>query len=684
MEDTRMMKQTHKVLAIVTVVIVVRCGVADLSGQQIGQPLRYPRYPRPTLGIASSSTVDDRVPGSRTPVLPNSEVPTASTPTRLPATSQYAPIDPRHPVETLRLGLQPPQPQEPVLLERAAIDGSGDPTDLASIPADYQPWWQNAALQPMRPSPQLFSVDVRLLIVDALRYSPRVSAISNNAALAQTTVVEACADFDTHAFMESKFVRTSVPTGSVLDAGFDVSRLREEDWFYSGGLRRKNEFGGRAEIAQRFGLYNSNSEFFFPKEQGNARLTLSYEQPLLNGAGRAYNNSLIVLANIDTQIAADRTAAELQEHLLSVTEALWELYTQRVTQLQRQRHLDRAEVILERLEKRRGIDALGSQIARARAAVAIRRAELIRAEAGIRNAEARIRSLVGSPGLLADRTAELVPSQVPMANHVPVNLQDALVTALSNRQEIDAATQEIKAAGVRLNMAQNELLPALDLVLEMYVSGLQGDYSVGRSLGSQFNEGEPSYTAGLIFEVPLHRRAAKSRLHRRELERRQLCCQLQAAVETLHAEVEVAVREVETSYRHLQAKYQSMLGAESDAQYLHRRWESLPGDDRAASFLLEDLLDAQDRLAFEESGFALAQVEYTLSFTRLNRATGTLLRHQQIDWPCTEEEEQPTSTESNAAFSTSSRISRKAEASIQDNRSPEHERMRYPGVRTNP
>ena len=65
--------------------------------------------------------------------------------------------------------------------------------------------------------------------------------------------------------------------------------------------------------------------------------------------------------------------------------------------------------------------------------------------------------------------------------------------------------------------------------------------------------------------------------------------------------------------------------------YLRSRWEKLPGDDRAASFLLADLLDAQDRLVLEEIGFASAQVDYTMSFVRLNRATGTLLNYERIE-----------------------------------------------------
>ena len=38
-----------------------------------------------------------------------------------------------------------------------------------------------------------------------------------------------------------------------------------------------------------------------------------------------------------------------------------------------------------------------------------------------------------------------------------------------------------------------------------------------------------------------------------------------------------------------------MIAAQIDVDYLQRRWELLPGEDRAASFLLEDLIDSQDQ-----------------------------------------------------------------------------------------
>ncbi len=129
-------------------------------------------------------------------------------------------------------------------------------------------------------------LDVNSLLIDALRYSARIRAISDNAVIAETAITQTAADFDPTTFMESKFVRTSVPTGSSLDAGFNVARLREEDWFTRGGIRRKTTAGGNVELSQRIGLKDSNSNFFLPDNQGTSRLSLSYSHPFMRGAGK--------------------------------------------------------------------------------------------------------------------------------------------------------------------------------------------------------------------------------------------------------------------------------------------------------------------------------------------------------------------------------------------------------------
>ncbi len=499
------------------------------------------------------------------------------------------------------------------------------------IPVGYVPWWQPQVVGRLRQGAETHPVDLDALIVSALAYSSRVRAVSEDVLIQETGILEAQAAFDVQAFMESKFFRRSDPVGNVLETGVGPSRLRESDWGYSAGLRKRTPLGGSWEVSQRIGAHDSNSRFFTPEQQGNSRLSLSFNQPLLNGFGKAYNTALVVLADIDTSMAMDQTSAALQNQLIQIAEAYWALHLHRAVLLQKRRHLNRAQEILEELTQRREVDALESQIVRARAAVAARQSELIRTETSIRNTEARIRVLTNSPELLSNPSAELVPLDYPAMVSVDVNLPDAMVTALQNRPEIDVASQEIRAASVRLNMSRNELLPALDLVLETYVAGLDQDYDISQSLADQFSVGEPSYTAGLVFEVPLQRRAAKARLQRRQLQLRQLTQRFDDTVQTLMSDVEIAVREVTATHREMVAKYRAMKAAEMDVDYLNQRWNLLSGDDRSVSFLLEDLLDAQDRLAIEENGFALAQRDYTMSQTTLKRATGTLLQQEQIE-----------------------------------------------------
>ncbi|MEQ8786458.1 MAG: TolC family protein [Pirellulaceae bacterium] len=484
-------------------------------------------------------------------------------------------------------------------------------------------------MQPLKPDTPAQPVSVEFLVLEALRRSPQIQAISDLPVIQEMSVLESAAEFDFTAFAASKFDRASDPVGDLLTTG-GPPRFRQENTTLSAGLRKKTTLGGRIEAEQQLGLKDNNSRFFVPPQQGNTRLTLSFEQPLLNGAGRAYNNGAIVLAQINSQVAWDEFITELNQQLVQVAAAYWELYRSRAAFLQKRRWYEQAQAILAELESRREIDALDTQLARARSAVASRRSALIRAGAEISNAQTRIHALVYDQPLQNAPDTELVPVEAPASQFVPFSSEDALATAMQHRAEVDRAVREIEAARLRLSLSRNELWPVLDFVAETYVAGLQGDYQLARSYADQFSRGEPGYSVGLVFEYPLGNRAANARFTKRQLEERRLIKQFQGTVQMLQADVDIAVREVATTFRELQAKRQAMQAALVDVQYLTERWRLLPGDDRSASFLLSDVLDAQDRLALEQIGYLDAQVAYSLAMLELKRQTGTLLQSERI------------------------------------------------------
>lgn len=494
----------------------------------------------------------------------------------------------------------------------------------APLPPGFSPWWQDLMVQSVRVRSNPYAVNVDSLTLAALQHSPYVIAVSTDPQIRQTLICEEVAEFDWRAFVESKYDDLSDPVGNLLTTG-GSPRFRDNHWTGNAGVRRKNQLGGEFRAQQRIGYQDNNSQFFVPKQQGSARLELNYSQPLLKGAGRCYNQSRIILASIDTEVAGRESARLLQEHLLKVTQTYWELYRARSVFLQKQKLLDSAAAVEELLQARLEVDVLERQVLRARAATASRRSAMARAETEIRNAESRLRLLVNSPRMIEASQLELLPGDMPPTMHVDISVSGSLQTALVNRPDIGEAIQRVKATGVRLGVARQDLLPKLDLILNTYVAGLMDSGEIGQAWADQFSVGEPGYTVGMLFEVPLGNRAAGAQYTRRELEMRKALAEFKNTIETGLTEVELALRESETSYQEMLSKYQSMLAAERESLYLLERWKVLPDQDRSSVLLLEDLLDSQERLANEEAAFVAAQVNYVLSLAELKRVMGVLM-----------------------------------------------------------
>ncbi|MFO1006644.1 MAG: TolC family protein [Planctomycetaceae bacterium] len=510
--------------------------------------------------------------------------------------------------------------------EHEEMDTRAD--DLSELPADYVPWWISQLPTLIKANKTAVPVDVDSLVTGALQYSPQILGFRTQPEIANSVLATENAAFDWTSFVESRWDDLNDPVGNTLTTGNNSTRFIDQIAVNTAGLKRRNEYGGQVDISQKLGWQDNNSSFFVPRPQGTARLMVNYTQPLLNGAGVAYNQSRIVLAQIELNRSFDVVQEELQEHLIRVTEAYWDLYRSRVVFLQRQRVYDRAEYILETLGGRADIDALQRQVNRAKAAVASRRSEIVRSQTAIRNAESRLRLLVNDPKFLDLSSSELVPIEAPHAEHVPLSMTGSLQQALQHRPDISQAVHDLRAAGVRLGVSQNELLPKLDLVLTTYVAGLQGDHDIAQAWVDQFSVARPGYTVGTLYEMPLGNRAAKARLDRRQWELTRSVYDFRTVVETGLTEVELAVRETETSYREMIAKFQSLVAAETESSYLEDRWKVLPGGDRGTTLLLEDLLDSQQRETDAEVEFVNAQVAYSVSLIRVRRAMGTLLISQ--------------------------------------------------------
>ena len=281
---------------------------------------------------------------------------------------------------------------------------SGSPQANAR-PASAGPWWSSSVMAPIRHANQAVPIELDTLFALTASHSHRVQAIAQTPWVNEMQEQQARAAFDPTLYSDNRFDSISDPVENTLTTG-GPPRLEDDIVSLDSGFRGRASVAAPIASGQRLGHKNSNSNFFFPNNQGSARLYANMTHPLMQGRAIDANRSLILTAHFETEAARAEYQEALQKQLFDVADAYWSLYTERASLLQRQRNLARATEIAQMLSFRAGHDAAQTQVLRARATVANRTAELAQADAQIRNVESRLRALVNAPYLSQDRTAE--------------------------------------------------------------------------------------------------------------------------------------------------------------------------------------------------------------------------------------------------------------------------------------
>ena len=521
------------------------------------------------------------------------------------------------------------------------------PSPMASpVPPKSQPpvmardesttWWKTAVLQPIDGTRAAEPVDSNGLVFVALQNSPRIQAVSQNPLIRELQIVEADAEFDPVRFLTSQFEDRVDPVGNSLTVGNGESFLKDNIWSADLGLRKKARNGANWELNQRLGFQNSNSNFFVPQDQGTATLALNVTQPLLRGRGEYVNSSQILIAQATNGAAWHTFHAELQDELLGVMSAYWDLYLSRSVYLQKRRNVERGQKILTRLEGRAGLDSLPSQIARARSSVQTRRTELANAMRDVKNAETEVRRRVADNSWVNGGGSELIPGELPSASTFQLPLEQVVYAALEHRPEVSEAMQRARIASIQRDVSANDLLPELSLLLGTYVSSLRGDTGIGNAFQDQFGQVKPGYSVGINFELPYGNRSARSRLAQRQLQAKKIRAEVDEVMQTVIAESQVALRRVESASETLIAANEAIVAAIADRNQFERRWDSFAlvegdlADGQNPTNVLDQLLDSQDRLASAELIFVQAERELKVAEVSLQRAMGTLLMTQNV------------------------------------------------------
>ena len=503
----------------------------------------------------------------------------------------------------------------------------GEPNDKSNpayIPTDPT-WWIGEIQQPQFVDRQPLPVNLDNVVLMALQRAPELQVLNTEPEVQRTLIDQNIAAFDWGTFVNTAWNDTSVPVGSLLQTGTAGGRFEETQLSVEGGITKLLATGGDIRVGQTFGRLDNNSLFLSPDDQGISRLVIDYRQPLFRGAGKRYTQRQIVLARLDFEQIQNQSTQRIQEYLVEVVSAYWQLYQARAVLVQTRRSYDRAIELLVRLRNSPGIDVTNDQIFRAEAAAGSRKSDAIRAEYEVRNAQDILVNLTVGPDSQETNFLELIPEPMVLPEYVPNDMETLAYVALRNRPEIGEAIARIKTGETLEYIAVNELLPQLDAILSTSLNGLRGDFDAFGAFSNQFRRGDPSYSVGFEFALPVGNRAAKSAVQRQQLQTKIFTQQFEKSVGDVVLDVRIAARNLERLNSEMQNNFRALQKSAQELEQIRTRQELLLDEGKTASFYVENLLASQARLTQAEGRLLTSQTEHAIALIDLKRATGELL-----------------------------------------------------------
>lgn len=501
---------------------------------------------------------------------------------------------------------------------------------LPPVPSDFNAPWSSNIRRPIYDDRQLRQ-DLVQVYGTALEHSNTVKVFSELPLIRETAIQEALGDYDVRAFGELQISHKDEPTSSELTTGF-TGRFLEDLGQLDYGVRKRIATGGEVTLSNRISTLDSNSTFLDPNPQTASELVLSIVQPLGRGSGIAYNRARIKVAKLDSELAAAEYLRSLESHLLEVNRAYWQVYLARAAFLQKKALVDETSGIVNDLSERGDVDtgATKSALLRAQSSLAQRQASLIRGEMAVRNSEERLRALVNDPEFQMGSGGEFIPLTRPIVSRPVSDIQATARAALYHRAEVVQGFNQLRAAGIRLDIQQNEMKPQLNVVAEVRKSGNDGFRDLGGAYTDSFQHGT-GWLAGMTFESSLERNLEVARYKRREYELRQQTHQLRSTIDQILLESVVSYRELMTAYRDMQGRWQAVRASREEVRELKERLDVDTDDQNTVGNQLQLILDAIERNQVAEESFLVSIVAYNTAFAAVERAKGTLLEYYDID-----------------------------------------------------
>jgi outer membrane protein TolC len=322
-------------------------------------------------------------------------------------------------------------------------------------------------------------------------------------------------------------------------------------------------WGGAFSLGWNNRRQESSNAFNTFNPQYNSTLTAILTQPLLRGRSTDPNRSQLIVTSLNRDISEVQLRATITNTVAAVRNAYWELaYARAAVKVFRQ-SLELAEKLVEDNKTRVEIGTMAEiDIIQAQSEAAARRQTLVQAEAQVSTADLTLKRLIVGGTEDPLWKPQLVPSDRPVFQPAPVDLESAIRNALDKRTDLVEIRKQLQINDTTLTLLHNQTLPAADVTATYGLQGIGGTQFIrGSGLGSPIiatvpggygdalsaltGRDFPSWSLQLNISYPLGKSTAEAAYARARVQRSQSVAEskaleLQVATEVTNAALQVS------------------------------------------------------------------------------------------------------------------------------------------------
>ena len=465
------------------------------------------------------------------------------------------------------------------------------------------------------------------------RFQPLISEYAINAAYQQ---------FDPSLTLSGTVGRDTRAAFTQLD-GADVTRTLSGN--YTINYNQNLEYGSSYSVQFNVSRNSSNSTFSTVNPSYSGTLRYQFTQPLLRGFGRDINTSQITIARNNLEQSEIQFEQQVMNLVVQATNSYWDLVAAHEDIRVQEGALARAQQTYEDNLRQVEIGTLAPiEVVQAQQAVASTRESLIVAQASLTQLEDNIKTMitrVPDPALVLLRLNPIDDIRNRTDQIMPI--EGAIQQALLNRPELRQSELAIRNADINLRVAENSLLPQLDLTGTYTQRGLGGSQlitsgggfgfdnrivtripgGVGGAFADIFGFDFTGYSVGFSLQIPLSNRSAQANVARNVVQQRQAISQQALTAQQIALEVRDAYNQIATSQARIEAASVSRELAERRLDAENRKFE-------LGASSIRFVLDEQQNLTQAETTEIRALVAYVKAVVAYDNAIGRILERNNI------------------------------------------------------